>query len=92
MITSLVVVGVLSVVAYLERKTLKADAVKAEAKLVEQTQKFVASVRSVEGKVKDKIKGDVALIISDVKAFEQKEGASAKAVIEQVEARLKQIL
>lgn len=92
MITSLVVVGVVSVVAYLERRVIKAEAVKAEAKLVEATQKYVASVRAIEGKVKDKVKGDVALIISDVKAFETKESATAKAVIEQVEARLKQIL
>lgn len=93
MITVLVVlVLALVLAAYFERKSLKADVLKAETKVAAATHSFIDSLRKVEQNTKLRISADIATLVSDVKAWEDKETISAKDAIAQIEARLKQIL
>ena len=89
---SAAVVAVLGIVAvaalaYLERKVLKAEVVAIKAKAFAEYQRYADALRS-----KESLANDVAKIAADIKAWETKEGASAKEVIAQFEARLKQII
>lgn len=79
------IVGVVGIVAagaaYLDRKNLKADAAN-----------LVSALENKEAAVKAELKGKLATIVADVKAWASKEEQKADAVIAQVEARIKQIL
>jgi hypothetical protein len=94
-VVAVVLAGVV-IAAYFERASLKADAVKVE---VASKAYFSAVVRGLRtkfnedvSKVREQVAKDVAVVIGDVKAWEAKETVSAKEVIAQVEARIKQIL
>ncbi len=87
-----VVLAVAVIAAYFERKALKADVVLAEGRVKAAATRVTAYVRTKELTVRDSIAKDIATIVADVKAWEAKETVSAKEVIAQFEARIKQIL
>lgn len=87
-----VVVIVLAGIAYLERASIKADALEVKAIAEKKVATFEQAVRIKETNVRAKIYQDVAKVIADVKAYEVSAVVSTKDVIAQFEARLKQIL
>lgn len=72
-------------VIYMDRKSLGAHLNSIE-------QSVVIRIAMYKAALKLKIKADVAVILSDVKAWAEKENADGKAVLAQIEGRLKQIL
>ncbi len=90
------VVVVLAGIAYLERRALKADVVKAEAKVVGAGQKFLLSLRVKEAQIRAQIANDVAKVIADAKARAEGIETEAKHYVQEhialVEADLKKVI
>ena len=86
-------VALVTVLAYVERKSLKADVTAAEAKVLTVAGKLIAELQLKEKSVRAKVSADVAKVIAgyrtDVKALDAKVGA---VCIDQLEADLKKVL
>lgn len=90
-IVSVVVVAV-AVLAYFDRANLKSE-IKTFVAKAEATEKSIVSrVTAAELNLRGKIVEDTKKIVTEIRAWEAKEQVSAKDVITQFEARLKQIL
>ena len=84
------------VTAYFERKSLKAESEKVRASSKAYFDAVIKAVRTKftedVAEKREQVAADIATIVDDVKTWEAKETVSAKEVIAQFEARIKQIL
>lgn len=87
-----VVVAAIAVVAYFERSYLKAELKTLVAKAEAAEKSFASRIVAAELNLRGKLTQDAQRIVSDIRAWESKEQVSAKDVITQFEARLKQVL
>jgi len=87
-----VVVALGVVVSYLERKSLKADVVKAKADVEAAGEKFLSALRVKESQVRARISADVAKVIAEAKVEAAKVDSDVKAIVVKIEADLKKVL
>lgn len=80
------------VVAYFERKAIKAEAEKVRAVAEVKVATFEQALRIKESQVRAKISIDSNKVIADIEGWAAKEAAAPGAVIAQFEARLRQII
>jgi len=85
------------IAAYFERKSLKADVIAAEAKVLTVAGKLIAELQIKESAVRVKVSADVAKVIAAAKADAEKVDrnpllTSALALVEKIEADLKKVL
>jgi len=85
-------VAAFAVVAYFERKSLRADVVAAEAKVVSAGEKFILALRSKESQVRAKIWTDVSKVIVEAKAEAEKIEADVKADVSKAEGSVKALV
>ena len=85
------------IAAYFERKSLRADVIAAEAKVLTVAGKLIAELQIKESAVRVKVSADVAKVIAAAKADAEKVDrnpvlTSALALVEKIEADLKKVL
>lgn len=79
------VIVVLATIAYLDRKSLKADAVAAKAEVVLAGDSFVTAIRTKESQVRAKIFADVSKVVDAAKADAIRIEAEVKAELTNIE-------